>query len=186
MKWWPLALVLFFAFDKERLHNADAIENFGPFIDTNLVPPFPPPPKKKKFRDEIIQGKWHNVHGPRALFLAGVGFSCFALCLGIIFVEFDLHFAFALLSCWILESASLFILYVHDHGHLGFGMLTVETAVFDCNIVDLVPVVTEKVSLIWSNVVWNWWKSTVYSQGKVYNPDFFFASCGSLFPFTRG
>ena len=47
-------------------------------------------------------------------------------------------------------------------------MLTVETAVFDCNIVDLVPVVTEKVSLIWLNVVWNRWKSTVYSQGKVY------------------
>ena len=27
---------------------------------------------------------------------------------------------------------SLFILYVHEHDHLGFGMLSVETAVFDC------------------------------------------------------
>ena len=27
---------------------------------------------------------------------------------------------------------SLFILYVHEHDHLNFGMLTVETAVFDC------------------------------------------------------
>ena len=27
---------------------------------------------------------------------------------------------------------SLFILYVHKHDRLGFGMLTVETAVFDC------------------------------------------------------
>ena len=26
-----------FAFNKERLHNAVAIENFGPFIDTNLA-----------------------------------------------------------------------------------------------------------------------------------------------------
>ena len=27
---------------------------------------------------------------------------------------------------------SLFILYVHDHDRLGFGMLTVETAVLNC------------------------------------------------------
>ena len=26
----------------------------------------------------------------------------------------------------------LFILYVHKHNHIGFGMLTMETAVFDC------------------------------------------------------
>ena len=37
-----------------------------------------------------------------------------------------------MLSCQILDSASLFILYVHEHDCLGFGMLTVETAVFDC------------------------------------------------------
>ena len=36
------------------------------------------------------------------------------------------------LSCRILDSASSFILCVHDHNRLGFGMLTVETAVFDC------------------------------------------------------
>ena len=32
----------------------------------------------------------------------------------------------------ILDSASLFIVYAPEHGHLGFGMLTVETAVFGC------------------------------------------------------
>ena len=47
-------------------------------------------------------------------------------------VQFDLLFAFGVLSCRILDSASLFILYVHDHNRLGFGMLTLETAVFDC------------------------------------------------------
>ena len=47
-------------------------------------------------------------------------------------VQFDLLFAFGVLSCQILNPASLFILYVHDHNRLGFGMLTVETAVFDC------------------------------------------------------
>ena len=52
-------------------------------------------------------------------------FACFL-------VEFDLLFAFGVLSCRILDSASLFILYVHEHNRLGFGMLTVETAVFDC------------------------------------------------------
>ena len=41
---------------------------------------------------------------------------------------------------------SLFILYVHEHDRLDFGMLTVET-------VDLVPVATEKVSLIRSNII---------------------------------
>ena len=47
-------------------------------------------------------------------------------------VQFDLLFAFGMLSCRILDSASLFVLYVHDYNRLGFGMLTVETAVFDC------------------------------------------------------
>ena len=47
-------------------------------------------------------------------------------------VEFDLLFVFGVLSCWILDSTLLFILYVHEHDHLSFGMLTVETAVFDC------------------------------------------------------
>ena len=47
-------------------------------------------------------------------------------------VQFDLLFVFGVLSCRILDSASLFILYVHDYNRLGFGLLTVETAVFDC------------------------------------------------------
>ena len=71
-------------------------------------------------------------------------------------VEFDLLFAFSVLSCRILDSASLFI-YVHEYACLCFLMLTVETAVFDC-IDDLVPVATEKVSLIRLNTVWNRWK----------------------------
>ena len=37
-----------------------------------------------------------------------------------------------MLSCQSLDSASLSILYVHEHGHLGFGMFAVERAVFDC------------------------------------------------------
>ena len=77
-------------------------------------------------------------------------------------VQFDLLFAFGVLSCRFLDSASLFILYVHDHNRLSFGMLTLETAVFDCiNFVDLVPAATEKVNLIRSNIVWNRWKSTL-------------------------
>ena len=46
-------------------------------------------------------------------------------------VEFDLLLAFSVLSCRILDCASLFI-YVHEHDRLCFPMLTVETAVFDC------------------------------------------------------
>ena len=63
-------------------------------------------------------------------------------------VQFELLFAFGVLSCRILDSASLFILYVHDHNRLGFGILTLETAVFDC------------ICLFRSNIVWNRWKST--------------------------
>ena len=75
-------------------------------------------------------------------------------------VQFDLLFAFGVLSCRILDSASLFILYVHDHNRLGFGMLTLETA-YLIAFVDLVPAATKKVSLIQSNIVWNRWKSTL-------------------------
>ena len=45
-------------------------------------------------------------------------------------VEFDLLVAFGVLSCRILDYASLFI-YVHEHDRLCFPMLTEETAVFD-------------------------------------------------------
>ena len=71
-------------------------------------------------------------------------------------VQFDLLFAFGVLSCRILDSASLFILYVHDHNRLGFGIQLYLIA-----FVDLVPAATEKVSLIRSNIVWNRWKSTL-------------------------
>ena len=75
------------------------------------------------------------------------------------------------IGCWLknfvyVVAADLFILYVHEHDRLGFGMLTVETAVlnpqavFDC-IYGLVPVATEKVSSIRSNIIWNQWKSTL-------------------------
>ena len=47
-------------------------------------------------------------------------------------VVFDILFAFCVFSRRVLDSAALFILYVHEHDRLGFGMLTVETAVFDC------------------------------------------------------
>ena len=75
----------------------------------------------KFFRGEIIQGEWRNFHRARALFLAGVEFflPCALVCF---IVEFDLLFAFSVLSCRILDCASLFI-YVHEHE---------ETAVFDC------------------------------------------------------
>ena len=44
-------------------------------------------------------------------------------------------------------------------------MLSMETTVFDCNnIVDLVPVATEKVSLIQSNIIWNRWKSSLRAR----------------------
>ena len=45
-------------------------------------------------------------------------------------VEFDLLFVFSVLSCRILDCASLFI-YVHEHNRLCFPMLILETAVFD-------------------------------------------------------
>ena len=67
--------------------------------------------------------------------------SCFAVCQ----------------TCWKVQA--LFILYVHEHDRLGFGMLTVETAVLNPRAVVLVA--TEKVSSIWSNIIWNQWNSTL-------------------------
>ena len=87
-------------------------------------------PPKKFFRGEIIQGEWRNFHGARALFLAGVEFHVLPCVLVCLLVEFDLLLAFSVLSCRILDCASLFI-YVHEHDRLCFPMLTVETAVFD-------------------------------------------------------
>ena len=48
---------------------------------------------------------------------------------------------------------------------LGFGMLTVETAVFDC-IGWLVPVMSDTSVFIWSNIVWNRLKNTLKARSK--------------------
>ena len=85
----------------------------------------PPPPKF--FRAEIIQGEWRNFHQARALYLTEV-LTCVLVCF---LVEFDLLVAFGVLSCRILDCASLFI-YVHEHDRLCFLMSTEEAAVFDC------------------------------------------------------
>ena len=86
---------------------------------------------KKFFRGEIIQGEWRNFHRARALFLTGVEVHVLPCVLVCFLVEFDLLVAFGVLSCRILDCASLFI-YVHEHNRLCFPMLNVETAVFDC------------------------------------------------------
>ena len=85
---------------------------------------------KKFFRGEIIRGEWRNFHWTRALFLTGVEFHVLPCVLVCFLVEFDLLFAFSVLSCRILDCASLFI-YVHEHDRLCFLMSTEETAVFD-------------------------------------------------------
>ena len=46
------------------------------------------------------------------------------------------------------------MLCVHEHDRLGFGMLTVETALIHLVIL-IVPIATEKVSRIRSNIIWN-------------------------------
>ena len=81
---------------------------------------------QKFFRGEIIQGEWRNFHQARALYLTEV-LTWVLVCF---LVEFDLLIAFGVLSCRILDCASLFI-YVHEHDRLCFPMLTEETAVFD-------------------------------------------------------
>ena len=88
-------------------------------------------PPKKFFGGEIIQGEWRNFHRARALFLTGIEFHVLPWFLVYFLVEFDLLFAFSVLSCRILDCASLFI-YVHQHDRLCFPMSTEETAVFDC------------------------------------------------------
>ena len=121
------------AFDKgERLHSAVAFENFGPFIDTDLAPP-KNSSGAKLFRenDVIFIGHVLNlVLRLSLLCLLNEVAMCFVLprVLVCFLVQFDILFAFGVLSCQILDSVSLFILYVHDHNRLGFGMLTLETA----------------------------------------------------------
>ena len=139
-----LISVSLIAFDKgERLHSAVAFENFGAFIDTDLAPP-KNSSGAKLFRenDVILIGQVLNLVLRLSLlcllnevamcFLPGVQFQvCLASWCASLF-SLTILFAFGVLSCRILHSASLFVLYVHDYNRLGFGMLTVETAVFDC------------------------------------------------------
>ena len=132
------------AFDKgERLHSAVAFENFGAFIDTDLAPP-----KNfsgaKLFRGNDVIFIGHMLNLVLRLSLLPPERGCHVLCfyqessfnfprvLVCFLVQFDLLFACGVPSCRILDSASLFILYVYEHNRLGFGMLTLETAVFDC------------------------------------------------------
>ena len=93
--------------------------------------------------------------------------SSFHVCLAswsAFLVVFDLLFAFGVLSCRILVSASLLILYVHEHDRLGFGMLTMETTVFD-----YFRPRQKKVSLIRPNIVLE--SGEEYSDGKVHKSD---------------
>ena len=53
---------------------------------------------------------------------------------------------------------SLFILYVHEHDRLGFGMWK------QLYLIAYVPVATGKVSVIRSNIIWNRWKSTLRAR----------------------
>ena len=75
---------------------------------------------RKFFRGEIIQREWRIFHRVRALFLTGVEFHVLPCVLVCFLVEFDLLFAFSVLS---LDCASLFI-YVHEHDLLCFPMST--------------------------------------------------------------
>ena len=66
-------------------------------------------------------------------------------------------------------TSSLFILYVHEHDGLGFGLLTVETAVIPGQylihlLILIVPIATEKVSRIRWNIIWNRWKSSLRAR----------------------
>ena len=99
-------------------------------VGAERLPPVWPPWK-------IIQDSWakyNHFHLPCALFLAGVEFHVLPRILACFLAKLDLLFAFGVLSCRILDCASLFISYVHEHDHLGFGMLTMKTGVhlFDC------------------------------------------------------
>ena len=57
-----------------------------------------------------------------------------------------------------------FIWYVHEHDRLGFEMWIVETAAIHLMFILIVPIATEKVSRIRSNIIWNRWKSTLRAR----------------------
>ena len=115
-------------------------ENFGPFIDTDLAPP-KNSSGAKLFRENDVVFIDHVLNLDLRLSLlclrnevatCVVSSRSLPRVLVCFLVVFDLLFAFVMVSCRILDSASLFILYVHEHDCVGFEMLTVETAVFDC------------------------------------------------------
>ena len=118
-----------FAFVKERFHNAVKIDILGIFWRVFIVTNLPSPPKKNSSGAKFIQDEWHNFHRAHALF-TGVKFHVLPRVLVCFLVEFDFLFAISVLSCRIVDCASLFI-YVHEQDCLCFPMLTVETAVFD-------------------------------------------------------
>ena len=106
---------------------------FLEFFDVySLLQICPPPPPKNSSGAKFIQGEWCNFHRAHALF-AGVKFHVLPRVLVCFLVEFDYLFEISVLSCRILDCASLFI-YVHEHDCLCFPMLTVVTAVFFLNI----------------------------------------------------
>ena len=112
-----IIIIIIIAFVKERFHNAVEIDILGIFEGYSSLQIWPP--QKKFLRGEIIQDEWRNFHQARALYLTEV-LTCVLVCF---LVEFDLLVAFGVLSCRILDCASLFI-YVHEHDRLCFPMLT--------------------------------------------------------------
>ena len=145
-KYFALFITLFIAFVKERFHNSVEIDILGIFEGYSWLQNCPP--------KKIFQGR--NFHQARALYLTEV-LTCVLVCF---LFEFDLLVAFGVLSCRILDCASLFI-YVHEHDRLCFPMLTEETA--DC-ICWLSSSRDRKGQSFRSNTVWNRWKSTLSAR----------------------
>ena len=98
------------AFVKEHFHNAVEINILGIFEGYSSLQILPPP--KKNFSGAKLFRNYSEV------------LTCVLVCF---LVEFDLLVAFGVLSCRILDCASLFI-YVHEHDCLCFPMLTEERA----------------------------------------------------------
>ena len=111
------------AFVKERFHNAVEIDILGILEGYSSLQIWPP---QKSFQGRNYSGRWRNFYRALALFLTGVEFHVLPCVLVCFLVEFDLLFAFSVLS---LDRASLFI-YVHEHDRLCFPMSTEKTAVF--------------------------------------------------------
>ena len=135
------------AFDKgERLHSAVAFENFGAFIDTDLAPP-KNSSGAKLFRenDVIFIGHVLNLVFRLSLlcFLNEVA-MCFvstrspvSICLAswcasnsLFSLTFSSRLVCFLVEFWTLLPCLFYMFTITNR--LGFGMLTLETAVFDC------------------------------------------------------